>query len=163
MKQSIICLNILFFFLPWTFAQSQSFVPMSIDSIYYSGGHHFRYRGLDYESSRALKKMLKLDRNSDLYDSFTNHIRTKRWVTVLEIIGVGSIGATVDGFWVPESEVRPVPLLLGLVASSTSLLLWKKSRKQLRNFVDEYNHEVYDNYIQRRFMSSKIIPNRQFE
>jgi hypothetical protein len=158
MKFSFISLLLLFFLWLQTFAQSRDFLPATADSIFYSGGQHFKYKGLDYESTRALKKVLAIDQNSGLYESIRNYSRTKRWMTVLEIVGLGSIGATVDDFWVTESEVRPVPLLVGLASIGTSLLLWKKSKSQLRNFVDDYNNMVYDKYIQERFMTSKTIP-----
>ena len=116
---------------------------------------------MDYESARALEKVLNLDRNSELYESLGEYIRTKRWMTALEIIGVGSVGATLDGFGVSEGYVHPVPLLVGLASIGGSLLLWKKSRRQLRNFVDDYNHAAYNNYIQQRFMSSNLIPRSQ--
>ena len=141
--------------------QSKDFLPATADSIFYSEGHLFKYRGLDYESARALKKVLNLNPNSELYESSQAYMRTKRWMTTLEIIGVGSVGATFDGLGVPEGEVNPIPLFVGLASLGSSLLLWKKSRRQIRNFVDDYNHAVYNKYIQDRFTNIRIIPASQ--
>ena len=146
---------------PNTFGQSSVFVPATADSIFYFGDQHFKYKGLDYGSARALKKVLNLDPYSDLYESSQQYMKTKRWVTALGLFGIGATLAPLDGFGVSEGYVHPVPVLVALASVGGSLLLWKKSRKQLRNFVDDYNHAVYEKYIQQRFMSSKMIPTNQ--
>ena len=139
----------------------ENYEPVPNDSIFNLGGNHFRYKGLTFDSPRALKKVLNIDKNSDLYQSVRQYIRTRRFANVFEIIGIGSIGATVDGFFVPQSEVRPIPLMIGLASVGTSLIFWKKSNRQFNNFVDDYNHAVYDKYIQDKFMNPKLIPNSQ--
>lgn len=83
-----------------------------------------------------------------------------RWMLclfdALGILGIGAALAPLDGFGVSEGYVHPVPVLVALASLGGSLLLWKKSRRQLRNFVDDYNHAVYDKYIQQRVMSSNL-------
>lgn len=165
MKTSLIILLLTFYEFPNIIGQSRSdigqYTSISNDSIFNLGGHHFRYKGLNFNSARALKKVLNLDTDSDLYESARKYTRTKRLSTVLEFVGIGSIGATVDGFIVPESEVRPVPLIIGLASLGTSLLLWKKSKRQFNNFIHDYNHAVHDKYIQERFNNQKMIPTSQ--
>jgi hypothetical protein len=163
MKLTSIILLFIYFAQTNTFGQSSVFMPVTADSIFYLGDQHFKYKGLDYVSARALKKVLNLDPYSELYESSQAYMRTKRWMTALEIIGVGSVGAMFDGFGVSEGYVHPVPVLVGLASIGGSLLLWKKSTKQLRNFVDDYNHAVYDKYIQQKFMSSNLNPPNQIK
>ena len=148
---------------PNTFGQSNVFIPATADSIFYFGDQHFKYKGLDYVSARALKKVLNLDPYSDLYESSQQYMKTKRWATALGILGIGATLAPLDGFGVSEGYVHPVPVLVGLASIGGSLLLWKKSRRQLRNFVDDYNHAVYDKYIQQRFTSSNLTPHSQIK
>ena len=162
MKTSLILLFLLIFIISNINGQSRSlenYESISTDSIFNLGGNHFRYKGLTFNSTRALKKVLNLDKSSDLYQSVRKYTRTRRLANVFEIIGIGSIGATVDGFFVPESEVRPIPLVMGLASVGASLIFWKKSNRQFSNFVDDYNHVVYDKYIQEKFMNPKLIPN----
>ncbi len=141
--------------------QSKDFLPATADSIFYSEGHLFKYRGLDYESARALKKVLNLNPNSELYESSQQYMRTKRCATAIGIIGIGAALAPLDGVGVSEGYVHPVPVLVSLASLGSSLLLWKKSRRQIRNFVDDYNHAVYNKYIQDRFTNIRIIPASQ--
>ena len=144
-----------------SFGQSNVFLPATADSIFYSGEQNFKYKGLDYVSARALKKVLNLDPYSDLYESSQQYMKTKRWATALGILGIGAALAPLDGFGVSEGYVHPVPVLVALASFGGTLLLWKKSRKQLRNFVDDYNHAVYEKYIQQKFMSSNLTPASQ--
>ena len=164
MKTSLILLISLFCGISNINGQSRSvenYESIPTDSIFNLGGNHFRYKGLTFNSPRALKKVLNIDKNSDLYQSVRQYIRTRRLANVFEIIGIGSIGATVDGFFVPESEVRPIPLMIGLASVGASLIFWKKSNRKFNNFVNDYNHAVYDKYIQEKFMNPKLIPNSQ--
>lgn len=161
MKLTSIIILIICFAVTPIFAQSNVFVPATTDSIFYLGDQHFKYRDLDYESARALKKVLNLDPYSDLYESSQQYMKTKRWATALGILGISTAMAPLDGFGVSEGYVHPAPVLVALASFGGSLLLWKKSRKQLRNFVDDYNHSVYDKYIQQRFMSSNFAPSSQ--
>jgi hypothetical protein len=105
--------------------------------------------------------VLNIDPYSDLCESSQQYMRTKRWATALGILGIGAALAPLDGIGVSEGYVHPVPVLVALASVGGALLLWKKSRRQLRNFVDDYNHAVYDRYIQQRFMSSNLIPSSQ--
>lgn len=163
MKFTSIIFLLFCFAQPNTFGQSSVFVPATADSIFYFGDQHFKYKGLDYVSARALKKILNLDPNSDLYESSQQYMKTKRWATALGILGIGATLAPLDGFGVSEGYVHPVPVLVALASLGGSVLLWKKSRKQLRNFVDDYNHAVYEKYIQQRFMSSNLTPHSQIK
>ncbi|MEY4541566.1 MAG: hypothetical protein RLZZ306_3323 [Bacteroidota bacterium] len=146
-----------------SFGQSDYILPATADSIFYLGNQHFKYKGLDYVSARALKKVLNLDSGSDLYESSQQYMRTKRWANALGLFGIGALGASFDDILVYDSQIYPVPFIIGLASVGTTLLLWKKSRKQLRNFVDDYNHAVYDKYIQQRFMSSNLNPPNQIK
>lgn len=144
-----------------TFGQSRDFVLATADSIFYSGWHQFRYKGLNYDSPRALKKALNLDPNTELYSSARQYTRTRRLATVLEIVGIGVAAGSFDNIWEGGDQVRPIPLLIGLASVGTSLFLWKKSRKQISNFVDEYNQAVHDKYIHDRFVNPKMISTSQ--
>ena len=146
-----------------SFGQTSVFMPATADSIFYLGEDQFKYRGFDYNSIRALKKALALDPHSDLYESSQQYMRTKRWGNALAFFGIGALGASFDDILMYDSQIYPVPFLMGLASVGTSLLLWKKSRRQLRNFVDDYNHAVYDKYIQQQFMSSNLIPSSQIK
>ncbi len=157
MKYSFIILLLICFSLTDTCGQSR----MTTDSIFYSGWHQFRYKGLNYDSPRALKKALNLDQNSDLYTSARQYTRTRRLATILEIVGIGATAGSFDNVWEGGNQVRPVPLLIGLASVSTSLFLWKKSRRQISDFVDEYNHAVHDRYIQERFVNPNMNPASQ--
>jgi hypothetical protein len=161
MKFISIILLFIFFAQQNTFGQSNVFMPATADSIFYLGDQHFKYKGLDYESARALKKVLNLDPYSDLYESSQQYMRTKRWATALGIFGIGAALVPLDGFGVSEGYVHPVPVLAALASIGGSLLLWKKSRRQLRSFVNDYNHAVYDKYIQDRFMKPQLTPSSQ--
>ena len=108
-----------------------------------------------------MEKALNLDPNSALYQSAREYSRTKRWMYILDIVGVVSVGAMMGDSYVPEGEVNPVLLLFGLSSVGTSLLFWRKSNRQFNNFIDDYNHQVYDNYIQDRFMKPKMTPTNQ--
>ena len=163
MKFTSIIFLLFCFIRPNTFGQSSIFMPSTADSIFYLGNQHFRYKGLDYVSARALKKVLNLDPYSDLYESSQQYMKTKRWATALGILGISAAVAPLDGFGVSEGYVHPVPVLVALASIGGSLLLWKKSRRQLRNFVDDYNHAVYEKYIQQRFMSSNLFPHSQIK
>jgi hypothetical protein len=163
MKITSIIFLFICFSLTNTFGQSSVFVPATADSIFYFGDQHFKYKGLDYVTARALKKVLNLDPNSDLYESSEQYMKTKRWGNALAIFGIGAVGASFDDILMYDSQIYPVPFMIGLASMGTSLLLWKKSRKQLKNFVDDHNHAVYDKYIQQKFMSSNLTPHSQIK
>ena len=161
MKTSIIYLLIILCGTAKIFAQFENPGTVPIDSIFNLGNHQFKHQGLTFNTPRALEKALNLDPNSALYQSAREYSRTKRWMYILDIVGVVSVGAMMGDSYVPEGEVNPVLLLFGLSSVGTSLLFWRKSNRQFNNFIDDYNHQVYDNYIQDRFMKPKMTPTNQ--
>ncbi|MDZ7897185.1 MAG: hypothetical protein U5N85_04040 [Arcicella sp.] len=88
-----------------TFGQFEHPSNVPSDSIFNLGNHQFRHQGLTFETTRALRKALNLDRDSELYQSSREYTRSKRKAYVFEILGIGLIGASVDGFFVQKSEV----------------------------------------------------------
>jgi hypothetical protein len=162
MKTSIIILLLMLCETTKIFAQFDNLSNVPSDSIFNLGNHQFRHKGLTFDTPRALKRALNLDRNSELYKSAREYSRTRRWAYVFEILGIGSIGASVDDFSVlNEGEVRPVPLILGLASVGAGLMFWGKANRKFNNFIDDYNHQVYDKYIQDRFMKPNLTSTSQ--
>jgi hypothetical protein len=161
MKTSIIFLLFFLFGITKIFAQFENLSSVPSDSIFKLRDHQFRHNGLTFDTPRALKKALNLDKNSELYQSARAYSRTRRNVYIFEILGIGLIGASMDDFGNPESDVRPVPLIMGLASVGAGLLFWRKSNRQFNHFIDDYNHQVHDKYIQDRFMKPQSTPNSQ--
>jgi hypothetical protein len=143
------------------FAQFDNLSSVPSDSIFNLGNHQFRHKGLAFNSPRALEKALNLDPNSTLYQSAREYNRTKRWMYILEFVGIISVGAMLNDPGDSEGYINPVPLFIGLASVGTGLLFWKKSNRQFNNFIDDYNHQVYDKYIQDRFMKLNLTSTSQ--
>jgi hypothetical protein len=161
MKTSIILLLLILCGTAKTFAQFDNLSSVSSDSIFKLKDHQFRHKDLVFDTPRALKRALNLDRDSELYQSAREYSRTRRRAYVFEFLGIGLIGASMDDSEIPEGEVRPVPLILGLASVGAGILFWKKSNRQFNNFIDDYNHQVYDKYIQDRFMKPNLTSTSQ--
>jgi hypothetical protein len=161
MKTSIILLLIILCGTAKIFAQFESLGSVPSDSIFNLGDHQFKHKGFTFNSPRALEKALNLNQGSALYESARQYTRTRRWMYISEFIGLVSVGAMLNDPGDSEGYINPVPLLICLTSVGTGLLFWKKSNRQFNKFVDDYNHAVYDNYIQDRFMKPQQIPSSQ--
>jgi hypothetical protein len=158
MKTSIILLLIILCGTAKIFAQFESLGSVPSDSIFNLGHHQFRHKGFIFNSPRSLGKVLNLDPNSELYQSAHTYSRTQRWMYILNVVGIYSIGGMLGNAYAPEGEVNPILSLTSLASFGAGFLLWRKSNRQFDKFVDDYNHAVYDNYIQNRFMKPQTTP-----